>query len=320
VNQAGNVGAGASGGALFDPNNHVVGGATLADLVNGANTAGICPVTPPPAPSPPTITALYTSFASTWNSTADTTSSTGSTTLQSVLDNAHTGKLVLDGGASFAVSLTSSSAGVSSVITGQMITLPWSAAGASSCTALGGLSGDGWKGTLPASGSLQLTEQAGGNVTYSLACTANGHLGGAAVTVTWLYSAVSVAINGPTIQIGAGSTFQLTWGVNGQPCTASGGAPGDGWPGTKVSFGSQNIVATTIGTFTYTLTCGTGARVGSGQVTVTIVPPSVSSIVGDANDLRIGQPVTLQWTEGGHCVGSGGMAGDGFTGVVSTTP
>jgi hypothetical protein len=320
VNQAGNAGAGASGGALFDPNNHVVGSATLADLVNGPDTAGICPVTPPPAPSPSTSTALYTSFASAWNSTADTTSSTGSTTLQSVLDNAHTGKLVLGGGASFAVSLTSSSAGISSVITGQMITLTWSAAGASSCTALGGLSGDGWTGALPASGSLQVTEQAGGNVTYSLACGASGRLGGASATVTWLYMPVSVMINGPTTHIGAGSTFQLAWSVNGQPCTASGGAPGDGWAGTKVSIGSQNIVATTIGTFTYTLTCGTGARVGSGQVTVDVVPPSVSTIVSDANDLRIGQSVTLQWTEGGYCVGSGGVSGDGLTGVVFTTP
>jgi hypothetical protein len=319
VNQAGSVGAGASGSALFDPENHVVGSASLAELVNGPNTAGICPVTPPPAPSPSTVTALYTSLASVWNSTADTTSSTGSTTLQSVLDSAHTGKLVIDGAASFAVSLTSSSAGISSVITGQMITLSWSAAGASSCTALGGLSGDRWTGTLPASGSLQLTEQAGGNVTYSLACAASGRLGGAAVTVTWLYSAVLVQIGGPTTQIGAGSTFQLGWSVNGQPCTASGGAPGDGWAGTKASFGSQNIVATTIGTFTYTLTCGSGARVGSGQTIVTVIAPSVSSIIGDANNLRIGQSVTLQWTEFGYCVGGGGMPGDGFTGVVFST-
>ena len=320
VNQAGSVGAGASGGALFDSNNRVVGSGSLADLVNGPNTAGICPATPLPAPSPPTVTALYTSFAGVWNSTADTTSSTGSTTLQSVLDSAHTGKLVMDGGASLAVSLTASSAGISNVITGQMITLTWSAAGSSSCTALGGLGGDGWTGTLPVNGSLQLTEQAGGNVTYSLACTAGGHLGGAAVTVTWLYSAVVVSINGPTTQIGAGGTFQLTWGVNGQPCTASGGAPGDGWAGSKVSFGSQDVVATTIGTFTYTLTCGAGGRIGSGGVTVTVVPPFASSMVGDANDLRVGQPVTLQWTEGGYCVGSGGVPGDGFTGVVSTTP
>ena len=319
VNQQGNVGAGASGGALFDPNNHVVGSASLADLVNGANTAGICPVTPPPVPSPSTTTALYTSFAGAWSSTEDTTSSTGSTTLQSVLDNAHTGKLVLEGGASIAVSLTSSSAGISSVITGQMITLTWSAAGASSCTALGGLSGDGWTGALPASGSLHLTEQAGGNITYSLACAASGRLGGASATVTWLYTPVSVLINGPTTQIGAGSTFQLAWSVNGQPCTASGGAPGDGWAGTKQSIASQNIVATTIGTFTYTLTCGTGARVGSGQATVNVVPPSVSTIVSDANDLRVGQSVTLQWSEGGYCVGSGGVPGDGLTGVAFNT-
>jgi hypothetical protein len=319
VNQAGDVGAGASGSALFDPNNHVVGSASLAELASGANTAGICPSTPPPVPSPSTITAQYTSLASVWNSTADTTSTTGAATLQSVLDAPNTGKLVIDGDASLAVSLTSSNADVSSAFTGQTITLSWSAAGASSCTASGGLSGDGWTGALPASGSLQLTEQAGVNVTYSLACTASGHLGGAAVTVTWLYIPVSVQINGPTTNIGAGASFQLAWSANGQPCTASGGAPGDGWAGAKASTSSQNIVAATIGTFNYTLTCGSGARVGSGQVTVIVVPPSVTSIIGDANDLRTGQFVNLHWSEGGYCVGSGGAAGDGWTGVVFTS-
>jgi hypothetical protein len=320
VNQAGSVGAGASGGALFDTNNRVVGSATLAELINGPNTAGICPAIPPPAPSASTITALYTSVAAVWNSTADTTSSTGSTTLQSVLDNAHTGKLVVDGAESLAVSLTSPSADTSGVLTGQMTTLTWTAPAASSCTALGGLSGDGWTGTVPASGSLQVTEQAAGSVTYSLTCTTNGHVGAASVTINWQYSPVLVMFYGAPIQAGAGATLQLQWGANGQPCTATGGAPGDGWAGTKASIGQQNVAATTIGKFTYTLTCGSGTRIGSGQTTVTVVPPSVSSILGDANNLRTGQSVTLQWTEFGYCVGSGGVPGDGLTGVVFTTP
>ena len=173
VNQTGSVGAGASGGALFNPDNNAVGSATLAQLVNGPNTAGICPTVPPAVPSPSTITADYTALASVWSATADTTSSTGSATLQSVLDPAMTGQLSISGVGILPITLTSSNQG-GSVSTGQTITLSWNATGAQSCTAGGGLSGDGWTGSQPASGTFQLTEQSGANVSYTLHCIASG--------------------------------------------------------------------------------------------------------------------------------------------------
>jgi lysyl endopeptidase len=52
VNQSGSVGAGASGAALFDPNNNLVGTASLAALQNGENSAGMCPASLPSAPRP----------------------------------------------------------------------------------------------------------------------------------------------------------------------------------------------------------------------------------------------------------------------------
>src|SRR3569833_2928635 len=64
VNGIGNTGAGASGGALFDPSERVVGSASLATLVGGENTAGSCPVNPAPA----TPTAQYTALSGVWTS------------------------------------------------------------------------------------------------------------------------------------------------------------------------------------------------------------------------------------------------------------
>src|SRR5277367_481393 len=196
VNQLGSVGAGASGGALFSPDNSIVGSATLAQLVNGPNTAGVCPAIAPAVPSPSTITAQYTALASVWSATTDTTSSTGSTTLQSALDGAKTGQLSIGGVGILPVTLTSSSQDVSSVATGQTITLSWNSPGAQSCTAGGGLSGDGWTGPQAASGTFQLTEQSGANVSYTLHCIASGMAGNATVPVTWLYEAGFAAVTG----------------------------------------------------------------------------------------------------------------------------
>jgi hypothetical protein len=63
VNSLGNLGAGASGSALFSPNNQVVGSASLAVLPAGANSSGVCPASPPPIPTAKSVTALFTSLS-----------------------------------------------------------------------------------------------------------------------------------------------------------------------------------------------------------------------------------------------------------------
>jgi hypothetical protein len=316
VNSMGSVGAGASGGALFDPNNHAVGSATLAQLVNGPNTAGVCPVASPPAPSPSTVTAMYTSLSAVWSSHADTTSSTGTATLQSALDAADTGKLVNDGVGFLPVTFTVNETSAS---TGQEVTLAWSATGAQSCTAGGGLSGDSWAGSMGASGTVTLTEQSGGEVTYTIRCTAANQVGGGSVSINWQLVPAFVQITGSGPTAVAGREVLLQWSANVQPCTASGGTGGDGWAGAKASNGSQAVLASVAGSVTYSLACGTGARTASNQYTITVVDPSVSTIVNDANDLLAGQAVNLQFTAGGSCVASGGAAGDGWAGPLATS-
>jgi hypothetical protein len=312
VNQLGSVGAGASGGAVFDPNNHVVGSASLAALQNGANSTGVCPVNPVPAPAASTVTAQYTALSAVFAATADTTSTTKNTTLQSVLDPGSTGKLMTDGIGVLPVSLT---ADQSSPTTFQTLTLSWNAAGAQSCTASGGITGDGWTGTKPASGTAKIVNMAGGQVPYTLTCTGVGLKGAATVNVAWIYTAPSISLNGPQAPVMIGGAIDLLWDANVSPCVASGGATGDGWAGAKANPGQQNVTAAQIGTFTYRLTCGTAPQSASTQTSVTVVPLSVT-MSADSTQVRVGSTITLNWVgagSGDNCSGVGGSPSDSWS-------
>ena len=313
VNQVGSVGAGASGAAVFDPNNRVVGSASLAALQNGANSAGVCPVNPPAAPAPPTVTAQFTALSAAFASTADSTSTTASTTLQSVLDPGGTGALVLDGVGILPVTLT---ADQSSLTTFNSLTLSWNATGARSCTASGGVAGDGWAGAKPASGTAKLLNYTGGQVTYSLSCAGPGLRGTASVNVGWIYVAPSISLSGAQGPVSIGGSFSLSWSSNVSPCVASGGVTGDGWAGQKTaSSGQQNVTASQIGTITYSLTCGKSPQSAATQASVMVVPVSVS-ISADSTQVRIGSTIQLNWVGGGtgdNCAGVGGSATDNWT-------
>jgi hypothetical protein len=266
VNGVGHTGAGASGAALFDPSNRVVGSASLAALVGGGNTAGSCPVNPAPAAA----TAQYTALAGVWNSMADATSSTGNVTLQSVLDPTNTGKVVMDGSALMPVTLT---ADTSFLRTDQRLTLTWNVPDALSCTASGGQPGDGWAGSRSSSGSVEVSSSAGGHVEYGLNCRTADHVGNAAVGVDWTYvqPVAWVGVNPDSVEVG--EAMELSWYSNVGPCTASGGQTGDGWAGAKAGSGTQTVSASKLGKIAFTLTCGTYAQVASYKATVTVTAP-----------------------------------------------
>jgi len=311
VNQLGNVGSGASGSAVFDPNNHVVGSGSLAALQSGGNSAGVCPVNPPPVPAPSTVTAQYTALSAVFASTADATSTTGSTTLQSVLDPGGTGHLVMAGTGLMPMTLT---ADQTSPTTLGTLTLSWSVAGAQSCTASGGAAGDGWAGARPASGSAKLVNYSGGQVTYTLSCSAGDLTGHASVSVDWIYVPPSVSLNGPLGPVLIGGAVSLAWSANVSPCVASGGISGDGWSGAKPNPGQQTVTGSRLGTLTYTLTCGSGPQSASAQASVTVVPLSVT-MTADSTQIRTGSYATLLWRapgSGDNCSGSGGAPGDNW--------
>ncbi|MGB6487379.1 MAG: hypothetical protein WBE91_10890 [Steroidobacteraceae bacterium] len=312
VNGLGNVGAGASGSGLFTPNNLLAGSASLASLTAGAGSSGICPANPPPTPTAASATALFTAVSGVWTSTADPTSSTATRTLKSLLDPGSTGQLTISGVAKQPITLTAST---SFANTGTAVTLTWNVQGAESCTAWGGVSGDGWAGAEPASGSVQLTEAAGGPVNYSLSCQVAGQIGSGTATVTWNYIEPLVNLtggsSGPQM---LGATTTLNWDSNVSPCVATGGISGQGWSGTLAASGSFPVTVTQTGLTPYTLTCGTAPRTATSTVYVYGVSPAIT-LVPDVAQIRVGSYFQLSWFGngyGGTCAASGGSGTDGW--------
>ena len=312
VNGLGNIGAGGSGAALFSSNNQVVGSASLAQLINGENTAGVCPVQPSPKPSPSTVTALFTALSGAWTSTADRTSSTGSKTLKSLLDSSSTGQMQLPGIATQPITLTASSTFAN---TGDPITLTWNAAGATSCTAWGGSAGDGWAGIQLASGSIQLTDLSGGTATYSLNCSIGKQLGAGSVNVNWNFVAPTVQFSGPVqAPLTLGATTQMSWLSTVQPCVAGGGAAGDGWGGALPTSGTFVLTVTHTGLTKYTLTCGTGSSTTTTSAYVDGVEPYIT-LVSSVPQIMAGSSFHLNWFgygTGAPCIPSGGSPSSGW--------
>jgi hypothetical protein len=315
VNQVGSIGPGASGSGVYDPNNRLVG-TIVRGLAQSSqpDSPGVCPVVPPPAPSPQTATALATALSGIFDSTADPLSTTGSATLRSVLDPQASGTLVLDGRWQPVVFSASSTAAT----TGSLVTLTWSVPGATSCTAGGGVSGDGWSGSLALNGSLALSEYNPGAVTYSISCaTTTGHQATGQATVTWSLATPAATIQiTPTTNSFVGAQIQLTWTSTVAPCTATGGASGDGWSGTLPGRGSQTVSESAAGTYTYGVSCGTSPSTASAQVQFTFFAPTATLGDGGITLVNIGLPITLTGSGNGlACTTSGGAAGDGWAGV-----
>jgi hypothetical protein len=312
VNSLGNIGAGGSGSALFSPANQVAGTASLAVLTGGQNTAGACPVQPPPTPSPTTVTALFTALSGVWTSTADRTSSTGNKTLRSILDPGATGQMTMTGISTQPIALTAST---TAAATGAFVTLSWSVTGATSCTASGGSVGDGWAGPQAASGTLQVTDFAGGNVLYVLNCLVGSQLATGNVAVSWDYIAPYLVLTGGAPgPITLGTTAGFNWQSNVAPCVASGGVSGDGWAGAQPNPGSISLTVAQAGLVKYTLTCGTGARTATSTVGIDGVEPNIN-LESAETTITTGSRVDLNWFaygSGAPCVASGGSANDSW--------
>jgi lysyl endopeptidase len=316
VNSVGNIGAGASGGGLFDPDHRLVGVASLAYLL--ANGEGVCPATPPDVPTSTTATALYNSLAAVWESNADTTSFTNPVTLKSLLDPDNSGARVADGFEMLQnVSFSASSSDKS---TGEPLTLTWNAPGASSCTASGGAAGDNWNGSLAASGTRDVVQYAPGQTTYDLSCTDGTRFSARSVRVNWYEGSPQLVFGLSESSGNLGGTISIFWRSNVQPCVAAGGLAGDGWAGNKATTGNQQLALSQVGAFTYSITCGTGTRQLSRSVNVDVFAP-YASLEALSNNMRIGSEVQLmQAGRGTQCVRTGGVPGDGWTTTTNNYP
>jgi len=309
VNALGNIGPGASGSGLIDQNNHLVGSLTLGRTTGDASGYESCPVNPPTAPNGSNGAADFTSLAAVWNSVADTTTSTGSATLKTVLDPANSGATVVASAAAANITFNSSAYSVS---TGSSIVLTWNVPNATQCTAVDGVAGDGWTGTLSGSGSMAITETLGGKVSYKLQCQlVGGHTIGAAVVVNWEGPAPYIYFY--TFGIAwTGAPALLTWTSTVGPCSITGGSAA---LANLPSSGSAAVTQNSTGDVTYVLSCGSG-NVVTQSVTVTYVTPSVL-LQPNSTDRQQGQPLSMYWlTYADTCVTSGGAPNDSWNGIA----
>jgi len=313
VNGVGSLAPGSSGSGLFNPSNRLVGTIVRAKLQgSAANSPGVCPVPSPPAPGPSSATASATALSGIYASTADPDSTTGSVTLRSVLDPQGTGTRVVNGTWTPPQLVTSATTSG----TGFAVTVYWSTAAGTSCTASGGQPGDGWAGTLATSGNQSVIEFTAGPTTYVITCYRGSYQASNRVTVNWTLSTPAAGLNlafGPVGFTGFVGSAQLQWSATVEPCVASGGSPGDGRAGNVAANGTTVVTETVAGTYIYVLTCGTGARTATAQLSVTFAAPTASFMTLGLTTTNVGLPIEIEaFGSGITCTTSGGTAGDGW--------
>lgn len=312
TNERGFYGPGASGGALFDQNDRVVGTASLGRETGGG--PGNCPVTPLLPPTANSAAGLFTSLAAVWDSTADPTSTTGTATLASTLDPDNTGTRILAGtsGLYFSPRL-SATPGVAPINT--PVTLNWDATNATSCTADGGVSGDGWSGPRALQGPATVTSANVASISYGISCSyPGGRQVRSSVTVNWTVPQPQGQILPRSLQVWLGSPYVVQWDANTGPCNLTpstpvgpGSSPTTGLP----AQGAATLIFTQPGDGQIELACGPGP-VSVGGTTYQVIPPSVDFTV-NATDRILGQLLRLNWDSIAEtCTPYGGAQNDGW--------
>ena len=185
---------------------------------------------------------------------------------------------VASGGTSYPVNLTGtglisasiSASATSGVMVGSPVKLTWTSTG-TACSATGGQSGDGWTGSLSASGSQSVSESTAGKFTYGVNCTGGGQTATAQVTVSVAPPSVNLSASPNPVTVG--QVMVLTWtSTLASSCTASGGGTADGWAGTKPTSGTAAITESAAANYTYTLVCSAGGQSAQAQAVVTVNP------------------------------------------------
>ncbi len=170
-----------------------------------------------------------------------------------------------------------------------------------SCIATGGSPGDGWSGSLGASGQVNVTENQPGTYDYTLTCGTGSQAISQTLTLTFVLPTASMQLYSLAgLRLGQGIAFN--WHGSGD-CTASGGAAGDNWAGAlSGNFGSAYLTEQTAGTYVYKISCGPPAVAATAEVTYIFsgAPPSATLMAPQPSyviDLSVPQlPNVLTWT------------------------
>jgi hypothetical protein len=309
VNSQGNIGPGASGSALIDQNNRLVGSLTLGRSAGDDSGYETCPVANPSVPNGSNGTADFTALAAVWNSHADSTGS-ATATLASILDPANTNTLIVS---SLPVSNVTFTASTYNAQVGDSVNLNWNAPGGTQCSANGGTPGDGWSGTLAAAGTQPITESGAVATTYGLLCTlTGGRTVRASLMITWLSPQAQVYLSASKSYLWATRPTVLTWTSNVTPCSLIGGSL------SLTNLASSGSIATTqstAGDASYQLSCGSESNTDFLTQIVHYVTPSLL-FESQTPDLILGQPLELVWlTYADSCTPSGGAPNDGWANI-----
>jgi len=134
---------------------------------------------------------------------------------------------------------------------------------------------------------------------YGATSTGNSSLGqGSGYVYTLDFNAaaplpsIDMTLSASTIRIGDSAT--LVWETtNAKSCTAGGD-----WAGTKDIEGGESLSPTSLGTFTYELTCsGSGGRsTASVELTVTADPSLQVTLTAQQDRVFVGEKLRLSWT------------------------
>lgn len=310
VNEFGVSGPGASGGALFSQDHRVVGVASLAPIARSQSGYGQCPVASPSEPSQSNGSVYFNALSGVWD--APSSGTPGSVTLKSLLDPQNTGAKFVE---SMVASRLQFSAWNTRPVNTDGVSLEWSSR-ADSCTASGGVQGDGWTGALPGTGRQIVRYSGEGEITYRLVCPLPG--GGTvagSVTLQWsppvpaTYATTSRTVAWPTVPV------EFSWKSNYGPCTVSvnGGAT---LQADLPAVGSLTVTSPVAAIVSYRATCGTPGRMSYANGGVNYMPP-VLNMASSGAARRPGEVYHLLWeSHADTCIPTGGSPGDEWSGVA----
>ena len=177
-----------------------------------------------------------------------------------------------------------------------------------------------------ATGTWYYSQPIAGTYLYTLTCGSGSDTATATASITWVQPTPQVSLTGPGSEVILGQV-PFYWTTNALPCVGSGGSPGDGWDGTLSYNGGWPgnstltlVNPSTPGAYTYVLTCGEGTTASAqANVVYNSAGGTTLTFTMSAPYGYEGQFVPYTWQSAvGPCTGSGGVAGDGFTGPLAT--
>jgi hypothetical protein len=158
----------------------------------------------------------------------------------------------------------------SSVAVRTSVTLTWRSQNANSCVATGGVAGDGWAGTQPASGQVTVTSGVPGAVQYAIRCSAGPLASDSAVLVTYAAAPPTVRLTATPSVSRVRAAITLAWTTEGADnCMATGGRPGDGWVGALATSGNRQVTEMSPGVVEYGVKCSAGELSSEAKASVT---------------------------------------------------